>query len=538
VVERRAVREQATKGVHLGLRQIAASPEMMAARRLSRSLPAPDNASGQRILIMSMRDWAVHVHLESLLGHALELRGAEVAYLTCGGGLDICDRVNTWEGPPMPCTSCTKYVVDSLRAHGRSPNPLATFGTNTAWPELDTMSLDELHAVTYGGLDLGQLVDIPTKWFLLADALSEDPLGPPTFRSFLRSARAIVDRASAALDRIQPDQVVMLNGLFLFEAIVWELCKQRSIPVVTYERGFILDSFVFARDEPAGLTNLDLAWPSWADRELTTHESRELDEYLEDRLWGRRTADEYWRDVKFDVQSTSRTGSRALLLTNLVWDSAVVGRDRAFSSIVEWITSTIRLYAPRPADELIIRVHPAEIKLPGRESRQSMESSIRKELPSLPPNVVIVSAADPTSSYSLMDATDFGLVYSSTTGLEMALRGKPVVVAAQTHYAGKGFTLDAQSPSHYAELVTRLLDDRAGFCVDIERARRYAYLFFFRAPYVGLGVQEQVRGLVRLTARTVGDLRPGASSDLDRLCESVLELRNFAPAQFGDNPMT
>ena len=530
-MERRAIREQATKGVHLALRQIAASPELIAARRLSRSLPTPNNAAGQRILIMSMRDWAVHVHLESLLGHALELRGAHVTHLTCGGELEVCDRVNTWEGPPMPCTSCAKYVADTLRAHGQTPNPLAGFGPAAAWPELDSMPLAELRGVTYAGLELGQLVEIPTKWFLLADALSEDPLGPSTFRSFLRSARTIVDRAAAALDSIRPDQVVMLNGLFLFEAIVWELCRQRMIPVVTYERGFILDSFVFARGEPAGLTNLDRVWPSWVERELTAAESRELDDYLEDRLWGRRTADDYWRDVSFDVHTSSRSGSRALLLTNLVWDSAVIGRDRAFSSIVDWIVSTIRLFAERPGDELIVRVHPAEIKLAGRESRQSMESSIRAQLPSLPPNIVIVGAADPTSSYSLMDAADFGLVYSSTTGLEMALRGKPVVVAAQTHYSGKGFTLDATSPTHYAELVTGLLDHLVDDDVDVERARRYAYLFFFRAPYVGLGVEEHVRGLVRLTARTVDDLLPGVSSDLDRLCAAILDEREFDPAR-------
>ena len=95
-MERRAIREQATKGVHLALRQIAASPELIAARRLSRSLPTPNNAAGQRILIMSMRDWAVHVHLESLLGHALELRrrrqrGSDVLRLS-GARVKRCDR--------------------------------------------------------------------------------------------------------------------------------------------------------------------------------------------------------------------------------------------------------------------------------------------------------------------------------------------------------------------------------------------------------------------------------------------------------------
>jgi hypothetical protein len=528
-VHRNELRDLGVKAVHLALRQAAIAPEQMAARRLSRSMPAVPPATGPLILIMSMRDWAVHVQLEALLGHALQLRGARVAHLTCGGNLEICDRVNTWEGPPMPCRSCTKYVHDSLAAHGRTANPLSSFGFATGWPELDAMSLEELREVTYRELPLGRIVEIPTKWFLLADALSEDPLGAPTYRSFLRSSRAIVDRASGALDAIRPDQVVMLNGLFLFEALVWELCKQRSIPVVTYERGFILNSFVFARDAPAGLTELDHVWPSWVNRDLTPDEADALDDYLEDRLWGRRTADQYWRDVTFDVEQRPRTGTRALLLTNLVWDSAVIGRDRAFSSIVEWITSTIRLFEARRDDELTIRVHPAELKLPGRESRQSMESSIRKRIPALPPNIRIVSADNPVSSYSLMESSDVGLVYSSTAGLEMALRGKPVVVAAHTHYSGKGFTIDACSASDYERSVNQLLDHPSDIAVDVSLARKYAYLFFFRFPYVGLGVEEHVRGLVRLTATASEHLRPGASAMLDALCRQILEHGGFWP---------
>ena len=42
-----------------------------------------------------------------------------------------------------------------------------------------------------------------------------------------------------------------------------------------------------------------------------------------------------------------------------------------------------------------------------------------------------------------MDSSDLGLVYSSTTGLELALYGVPVIAAARIHYADKGFTIDA-----------------------------------------------------------------------------------------------
>ena len=60
-----------------------------------------------------------------------------------------------------------------------------------------------------------------------------------------------------------------------------------------------------------------------------------------------------------------------------------------------------------------------------------------------------MQAEDPTSSYVFMDEADLGLVYTSTVGLELAARGVPVVVAAATHYRGRGFTVDPVNPDEY-----------------------------------------------------------------------------------------
>jgi hypothetical protein len=118
-----------------------------------------------------------------------------------------------------------------------------TWGSSV-WPEIDEMNLDELQDVTYMGIRLGEIVEIPVKWFLLGETLSKDPLAMITYRKFLRSARAITDSLVVQIDKYKPTQVVMLNGLFLFEAILWDLCRLRGISVVTYERSFIIDSFV------------------------------------------------------------------------------------------------------------------------------------------------------------------------------------------------------------------------------------------------------------------------------------------------------
>ena len=528
------------KGMHLLLRQISLAPEMVHARKLAKkfynttTIKSLTPMKGERILIATMRDWAVHVHFEALIGSSLILSGAEVAHVTCGGGLPICDRVNTWEGPPMPCSSCTKYVNSSLKAHGAKFSLLSDQWGSTNWPELDNMNLEDLKSVSYRGLPLGSLVEIPVKWFLLGETLEKDPLATSTYRMFLKSARAITDAAESAIDSFLPTQVLLLNGLFLFESIIWEICRSKNISVVTYERAFIIDTFVFARDDAAGFYKMNDVWKSWSTQKLSLDEESRLDQYLGDRQLGLRTSDDYWTNVKDGKIRRTRSGRRAVLFTNLVWDSAVLGQDVAFESIVDWVVAAIEEFRDRPNDELIIRIHPAETKLSGRESREGIEEEVRNRLTSLPENLIIIPSTDPTSSYDLMREADFGLVYSSTTGLEMVLTGKPVVVAAQTHYRDKGFTIDIDSNKDFSHAIEQLCQDPLAFTPNQQLVRRYAYLFFFRAPFANMGLAEPIRGLVSLEVDDPTTLLDVEKSETQRFLASMLSRGTFNPYPASD----
>lgn len=533
VPDRARLGEYAVKGLHLAARQAALAPEQVRARRLAAQAQT-DPPTGPRVLVLSPRDWAVHVQWEGIVAQALRLRGADVRFLTCGGGLEVCDRANTWEAPPMPCRTCTRYVEGSIDAHGFDRSTIRAGWDGPAdgpWDELDEVSLAALRdVVDADGLPLGHLTEIPVKWFLMRAASEDDPLAPTTWRAFLRSARRIARGVDAALDRIRPDTVVLCNGLFLFEAVTWELCRRRGIDVVTYERGFIKETLVFRRGAPACLTDLSHLWPRFAGVPLTADQEAELDTYLDERTQGRRTIDRYWSDARFEAPER-RTGGRLVsLFTNLTWDSAVIGKELAYPGIADWVCAAIELFADRPDDELVIRLHPAEVKLPGKESREPMLPIIEQRVGALPPNVRVVLPDDPTSSYPLMEASDLGLVFTSTTGLELALRGVPVVVAGETHYRGKGFTLDVDSPEGFVATVERALDDPEAVRPDVEAARRYAHLFFFTAPVPSPGVDEHVPGLARITVGDLAELAPGADAAVDRICDGILEGGDFLAA--------
>ena len=533
VPQRDRLAEYAVKAGHLALQATALAPEQRAARRLAAQAPADAaGGGGARVAILSPRSWAAHVQWEGMIAQALRLRGAEVSFITCGGGLEICDRVNTWEGPPVPCTSCTRYVHDSVDAH-RFPRVALRDGwmhrDPGPWPEIDAVSAPDLRAVSDGDMPVGELVDIPAKWFLMGSQLEDDPLAPLTTRRFLRSARRAARGIEAALDRIEPQVVLLLNGLFFFEAICWELCRRRGIDVVTYERAHVKETLVFRRQQAACLLDLGHAWDDWRDAPLSADENEALDEYIEERRHGRRTIDRYWKGAVFDGPQRRTDGRLVTLFPNLTWDSAVIGQELAYPSIQAWVSAAVEAFAARPEHELVIRIHPAEVKLPGKQSREPVAAYLNARFGRLPSNVTVIGPDDPTSSYPLMAASDAGLVFTSTTGLELALLGKPVVVAGRTHYRDKGFTLDVSSPAEFEAALDAVLADPGASAPDAELARRYAYLFFFRDPIPSPGVEEHVLGLARITVDDLADLEPGRHPGIDRICDGILGGGDFAP---------
>jgi len=76
-------------------------------------------------------------------------------------------------------------------------------------------------------------------------------------------------------------------------------------------------------------------------------------------------------------------------------------------------------------------------------------------------------------------------VYTTTTGLEMAMDGIPVMVCGATHYRKRGFTLDPQNwEEYFGTLDKALATPEVGRLTQeqVEASWNYAYRFFFQFP--------------------------------------------------------
>jgi hypothetical protein len=73
-----------------------------------------------------------------------------------------------------------------------------------------------------------------------------------------------------------------------------------------------------------------------------------------------------------------------------------------------------------------------------------------------------------------------------------------------------------------------VLEDVDSHRPDVELARRYAHLFFFKAPIATPAVEEHVLGLARITISDLDELAPGRSVDIDRICDGILGGGDFS----------
>ena len=284
----------------------------------------------------------------------------------------------------------------------------------------------------------------------------------------------------------QPDVLVLPNGTILEMGVAYQIARLLGIRTVTFEFADQRERIWLAQDDEIMSHHTDELWQGLGGQPLPDAARKAVG----DLTFARKNA-KLWGDFARQWQQTpARGGSEvrqalglderpvALLATNVLGDSLTLGRQRISGTMAEMIVGTIRWFLDHPEAQLVIRVHPGELNTHGT----SMVDVIEKNFPKLPEHIHLVRPGDKTNTYDLVETTDFGIVYTTTVGLEMAMTGLPVVVTGKTHYAEKGFTLDPANWQDYENILSKLVADPTAMRLSqkqVEQAWLYAYLFFF-----------------------------------------------------------
>ena len=309
------------------------------------------------------------------------------------------------------------------------------------------------------------------------------------YRLRLRMNRSAALTALALLQDQRPDAVLVPNGLVTELGVFYQVARRLNLQTVTYEFNDQREQIWLSQNDIVMHQNTDALWAARGEMPLTDTQREEI-AALED---ARTSAKKYGKGTRFWQEVASMGGEQlrttlglderpvALLATNVLGDSLTLGRNAFASSMAEWITKTVQYFAKRDDVQLVVRVHPGERLMKG----PSMLGVIERALLERPEHIHVIGPDEKLNTYDCMEISGLGLAYTTTVGMEMAMRGVPVILAGVTHYRGHGFTFDPSSWDEYYATLERLLSDLPAYRLSqeqVETAWNYAYRFFFDFP--------------------------------------------------------
>jgi hypothetical protein len=303
--------------------------------------------------------------------------------------------------------------------------------------------------------------------------------------------RAAANAFEKILSQSEFDAVVLPNGSILEFGMGFRIAKTLNLKTVTFEFGEQRERIWLDQDREVMRQDTSDLWSMRGEDPLTLNEQDALT-----ALYAARTGGKQWGRFARQWQSTDQKGGEnlrselqldpdrpvVLLCTNVVGDSLALDRELFTDGMSDWLEHTVRYFAARNDSQLVIRVHPGELRGAGYPS----VDIVQQALPDMPENVLVIPPAAPVNTYDLIDLADLGLVYTSTVGLEMAMRGVPVIVSGETHYRRKGFTQDPQTAEEYYSMIDLYLNGNNSRKMSDDQIRlawHYAYVYFFEYPF-------------------------------------------------------
>ena len=447
--------------------------------------PGPSN--GKRVLLFAGIGAMYVSPVEMLIYHLLRREGYEVDYLVYDATIPTCEVVTR----QVVAEGRKEALLKSLEEDAVAQLSAAKVDYTIVKPSPAIESLmaavvDDVEAMlsfSFEGIQFGEIIRNVLYRYFKSLTFTEE--AADAARNFLKLSLINYFQVKELVRSHRYDFALFSHGIYASWEPIADFCRKQGIRFICYDRAKTSGTFNFNINQPAPDWSMDTAWQRYSGRSLTEREYSWVRSYFRERESQKNDVFAYnFSEREKDLDLLRKRlgippGMRTItLFTNLIWDAANVARDIAFPSFTDCICRTIEEFADSKDVQVIIRSHPAE-KVLGTSERYS-EVIRRRFGDSLPSNVTIVEPEMDVNSFSIIDISDIGVINTSTVGLEFAMCGKPALLISHTHYRGKGFTFDMESPDHYFNTLRKLLEKPDLQPMQISLAEKYFYMMMAR----------------------------------------------------------
>jgi hypothetical protein len=487
------------------------------------------------------------VSIESMLGAALNLRGFEAHVLLCDEVLPACfqsdidwdrnERKFASQGPSsIFCKACFKPSSKMYELLGFTVHRISDFVSEQDRIDIKNivqeLTYDQIRHFKYDEIPVGEHAYAGALRFYAKAELS-DPYSEQILRRYLEASIISTIAIKNLCNKISFYRAVLHHGIYVPQGVFAESLIKLKIPIVTWHVAYRKETFMFSHKGTYHRTLMTEPVNSWEDIPWSDKRNNETLEYLNSRWFGSKDWIHFHRNTVFDKNilynelCIIKGKPYVLLLTNVMWDAQLHYPNNAFSSMLEWIKYSINWFIKNPELQLVIRVHPAEVTgtLP---SRQLVLEEIKKEFGPLPKNIILIGPENTISTYVLAEECNAAIIYGTKTGVELAAKGIPVIVAGEAWIRNKGVSIDVNTPLQYESVLNSLPFKERMRESEVTRARKYAFHFFFRRmiPLSFIKAKKNSIAPFEFDFKDISELGPGKNRGLDIICDGII---NGAP---------
>jgi len=493
------------------------------------------------VLIWELGGFSLILAKNAIFSLALKVRGYGARCVLCDGvpeaciqrGLEQNEAIESWSKRCPGCLAEMKDMADKYCLDYSVVGDYVDQGKREEFSRLsETIEITGILPYEYLGVRVGELALSSTNRYMkgyMVDVSELKKEDERVYRKYFYAALVNSYLASEMIRESNPVSILTSHGIYVDYAPPMSLGYSKGTNTISWTSGFADSMHYFT--VPKTANKLDMrgmsltAWQERLEAPLSEKENQSLDEFIHNR---------YFKSKARDIAIVSKPEDPALLkkalgidndnpivclFTHVSWDACFDCSTMLFETANQWVIESINKMAAITDVNWIIRIHPAE---KSEESLFTTDDIIKQKFQSLPGHIKIIWSDSVVNSFGIYQLIDAGITIFGTCGVELPLLGKPVIVAGNAHFSGKGFSVEPASKTDYLSVLEACKELAHLSEGQVKLARQYAYSYFVQrqVPIDMINKNERHWGDVDVTR--LDELLPGKNAVMECICDGIV----------------
>lgn len=488
-------------------------------RELQQATPT---ASGKRVLLLPIRVSSVSNMVEGLIGAGLVLDGNSVFALMDGGTFRYSENANVGKS----------WLTANALSVFEQGQFCETFNITPKWlsDELDREEIERCSRLI-SKMPLGQLLDFQYLGarvghharFSVMRYLRQETVEIAANLSLFRHFVMTGILTAMAVNNVVRDQrithALLSHGIYSTWGSALDVLRNLGVVVSVWGRGYVKGDIILGRNQSYLAEGIS---ETAAEIRLLVGNNENLiaeaKAYIADKTDPNRSGDvERYYDGRADQPVELDADGYAGVVgvfPNIPWDGAIfAGSD---------YTPTLRAFAARivaaaerfPRHLFLVRCHPAETHRSGNASRETFASFFGAGRPT---NIRLIPAESSLTSYQVAQHSSVAIVFGTTMGLELALRGVPVVQTGRHYLSNKNVVYEVSSDAELDTLLNATVTHELKMSPDMIRSTDIFAAYHITLSHVHDDMMSNERYAfsgykIASVTELAGDMKPSCSA--------------------------